>query len=284
MDDWSRVLPNFAGATVNIRNFVRDGVKHKALGMINTEWKDDSETLRSPAWHGYAWGAECAWNASSTTPEDFNRRLGAVLFGEKDHHFGQAIALLTKAHALPLGPANWMGGVSNARFWQNDFVPTTGEAAAAALADKLLALVRPAICHLEACKKDAAVNADLLDAFLLGARRMELIGQRMLDGLQAAHAYAEAVQAAGKDEKRAKLAKAEQLVRRNRDAHETLGKEFARIWSGESKPYALDRTMTRYANVVKWYDDLATRLANARRQAEAGQPLPKPSELGLGLR
>jgi len=283
VDDWSRTLPNFAGATVNIRNFVRDGVKHKTLGMINTEWKDDAETLRSPAWHGYAWGAECAWNASATVPEDFNRRLGGVLFGEKGNHFGEAIALLAKAHAVPLGPADWRGGVTNARFWQNDFAPKAGGAATHASADPLLALVRPAIEHLEACKKDATLNADLLDAFLLGARRMELIGRRMLDGLEAARAYADAVQAAGMDEKLAKLAKAEQLVRRNRDAHEALGQEFARIWRSESKPYALDRTMNRYANVVKWYDDLAARLANARRQAQTGRPLPKPSELGLAL-
>ncbi len=41
--------------------------------------------------------------------------------------------------------------------------------------------------------------------------------------------------------------------------------------------------MNRYANVVKCYSDLATRLANARRKAETGEPLPKPAELGLAL-
>ena len=46
--------------------------------------------------------------------------------------------------------------------------------------------VRPAIEDLEACRKDASHNADLLDAVLFGARRMELIGQRMLDGMEVA--------------------------------------------------------------------------------------------------
>ena len=57
------------------------------------------------------------------------------------------------------------------------------------LLEGLLELVRPAIEHLEACKKEATANAELLDAFLCGARRMELIGQRMLDRLEVAALY-----------------------------------------------------------------------------------------------
>ena len=193
VDDWSRILPNFGGAAVNIRNFVRDGVKYHALGMLNTEWKDDGESLRGCNWHGYAWGAECAWNASKTTPEVFNRRLGGVLFGEKGDHFGQAIELLARTHKLP-----GMNGMMNGRFWQNDFPPGGDPAAVRTSARRLLAIVRPAIEHLEACKKEAVANADLLDSFLLGARRMERIGQRMLDGLASAEAYREAYTAADK--------------------------------------------------------------------------------------
>ena len=193
VDDWSRILPNFGEAAVNIRNFVRDGVKYHALGMLNTEWKDDGESLRGCNWHGYAWGAECAWNASQTTPEVFNCRLGGVLFGEKRDHFGQAIELLARTHKLP-----GMNGMMNGRFWQNDFPPGGDPAAVRTSARRLLAIVRPAIEHLEVCKKEAVANADLLDSFLLGARRMERIGQRMLDGLAAAEAYRDAYTAADK--------------------------------------------------------------------------------------
>ena len=54
---------------------------------------------------------------------------------------------------------------------------------------RLLEAVRPAIEHLEACKKEAVVNQHILEAYLFGARRMELIGQRMLDGLEASELY-----------------------------------------------------------------------------------------------
>ena len=101
MNNWSRILPDFGVATTNIRNFVRDGVKHGALGMLNTDWEDDGEAINAVKWHGDAWAAECAWNASATTPEEFNRRVGAVLFGEKGDHFGQAIELLARRTGCP---------------------------------------------------------------------------------------------------------------------------------------------------------------------------------------
>ena len=277
ISNWSRILPDFGVATTNIRHFVRDGAKHGALGMLNTAWEDDGEALHSPNWHGHAWGAECAWNASATAPADFNRRLGAVLFGEKGDHFGRAIDLLARAHRLP-----GMQGMNNGRFWQDDLVPQAGPTSVRRSAEALLAVVRPAIEHLVACKQDATVNADLLDGFLLGARRMELIGRRMLDALEAAQAYRQACDAPPA-QAAPLLARAEQLIRQDRDAHEALGNEFRRIWLLESKPYALDWTMGRYQSTVGRYEALARRLADARAKAEAGQPLPRPEELGLAL-
>lgn len=285
VDDWGKILPDFGCATVNIQNFVRDGVKHHALGMLNTEWKDDACTLRSPAWHGYAWGAECAWSGAITRPEDFNRRIGAVLYGEKGDHFGRSVCLLAKSMDFASKTENLPSrqGMSNARFWKNEFAPRRTEAQIRVRAKPLLAWIRLAIENLEACKKDASVNADLLDAMLLGAHRMELLEQRMLDGVEAATNYAEAMTATDKDMQLAKLAKVERLVIHNRDAHRALGVEFARLWNLESKPYSLDRTMNQFATIVKWYDDLAKKVANARKQVEAGKPLPTTVEIGLAI-
>ncbi len=278
INNWNRILPDFGTTTTNIHNFVRDGAKHGTLGMLNTAWEDDGEALQGYKWHGYAWGAECAWNASTTTPEQFNRRIGAVMFGEKGHHFGQAIELLGQTHRLP-----GMGSMLNGRFWQNDFQVSRSVKVTRATAARLLKIVVPAIEHLQACKKEATVNAELLDAFLQGAGRMELIGRRMLDGLRAAKAYTEACETTDSRIRLVLLAEVEQLVNDNRRAHAELGREFERIWLSESKPFALDKTLARYANVDKWYADLAARVADARKKAEAGEALPAPETLALAL-
>ncbi|MHB8957447.1 MAG: glycoside hydrolase family 20 zincin-like fold domain-containing protein [Pirellulaceae bacterium] len=278
ISNWSRILPDFGVAMQNIQNFVRDGAKQGALGMLNTEWEDDGEALQGYKWHGYAWGAECAWNASSTTPADFNRRIGGVLFGEPGDHFGQAIQLLSETHRLP-----GMNGMLNARFWEADLVSTRSAKKSLAAAQRLLAVVRPAIEHLEACRQEATVNAALLDAFLLGARRMELIGQRTLDRLRAAEAYGEACETAERSSQVALLDEIQQLVDRNRCAHATLGTEFARIWLSESKPYALDWTMKRYQEIDQRYEALSARVREARVLAERGEPLPAPEQIGMQL-
>ncbi|MCS7303868.1 MAG: beta-N-acetylhexosaminidase, partial [Thermoguttaceae bacterium] len=278
ISNWSRILPDFDVAMKNIQNFVRDGVKHGALGMLNTDWEDDGEALQGYRWHGHAWGAECAWNGSATRPEDFQRRIGAVLFGEPGDRFGQAITLLAQTHRLP-----GMDGMENRRFWQNDFPPARSATAIRKSADRLLSLVRPAIEHLETCRKQATVNADLLDSFLHGARRMELIGQRMLDGLEAAQLYQKAytAPASSVQERIALLEKVEHLVRRNRDAHQALGEEFSRLWLADCKPYALDWTMRRYQQMVGWYEELLKRLAEAKRAAQKAEALPSPEAIGL---
>ena len=278
INNWSRILPDFGVTVQNIRNFVRDGAQHGALGMLNTEWEDDGEALQGYKWHGYAWGAECAWNASTTDIADFNRRIGGVLFGEPGDHFGQAIELLAETHRLP-----GMKAMMNARFWEEDLPPQQGPARSRAAAERLLGIVRPAIEHLEACQKDAVVNAHLLDAFLLGARRMELIGQRMLDGLRAAEAYTEAYQTAEPARRAALLAETAELIDGTRQAHIDLGREFQRIWLSECKPYALDWTMKRYADNDARYAALAARVAAARAMAENNEPLPEPAAIGLAV-
>lgn len=274
VNNWSRILPDFGVAVTNIHNFVRDGARHGALGMINTDWEDDGEAINAVKWLADAWAADCAWNASTTPWEAFNRRVGAVLFGEPDDHFGQAIALLTRTHRLP-----GMDGMFNARFWKDDFASKASAGVSRAGASKLLAVVRPAIEQLEACRREARCNQHVLDAYLFGARRMELIGQRMLNELAAAELYAQARSGAGAQ----KLAAAEAQVRQNREAHETLRQQFAALWLAENKPYALDWTLARYTNIVAKYDNQLRGLATARAAAGEGRPLPAPAEVGLAL-
>lgn len=275
--NWSRILPDLDYAMTNIHNFVRDGVKHGALGMLNTDWEDDGEALNAVKWHADAWAAECAWNASKTKREDFQRRVGAVLFGEKGDHFGQAVELLAKTHRMA-----GMEGMNNRRFWQSDFSPERDPKAIRASAERLLAAVSPAIEHLEACRREAVVNRHILDVFLFGARRMEFIGRRMLDGLEAARLYTQAYDGPAA-EAGPRLDKVEALVRANRDAYESFGREFAALWNKESKPHALDRTTNRYAAAVARCDGLLKKLADAGKRLEQKKPLPRPEELGLLL-
>lgn len=277
ISNWSRILPDFGVATTNIHHFVRDGTRRGALGMLNTAWEDDGEALQGYKWHGYAWGAECAWNGSATAPEDFQRRIGAVLFGESGDRFGQAITLLAETHRLAD-----MQGMLNARFWRDDFLPQRSAGTVEQSAERLLTLVRPAIEHLRACQNEATFNRELLDYFLFGARRMEFIGVRMLDGLQAARLYNRAVDLPP-DEAGPLLDQIQQLVSHTRDTYREFGRQFEELWLAESKPYGLSWTLDRYARTTQRYDEFLGKLAEARGGLLQGDPLPSPESLGLVL-
>jgi hypothetical protein len=73
------------------------------------------------------------------------------------------------------------------------------------------------------------------------------------------------------------LQQVEQLIRKSRDAHQALREQFAKLWLSESKPYALDRTLDRYANAVSAYESLLRKVS----AAQAGRQLPSPAEVGL---
>ncbi len=269
VSNWSRVLPDFRAAAVNIRNFVRDGAKHGALGVLNTSWDDDGENLNAPNWYGFAWGAECAWNASGTPREDFDRRVGAVLFGEPGEHFGKAIRLLSDPR---------VSGMKNRAFWADDFAPIRAGAGKPAV--ERVAIVRQAMEELEACRADATVDADLLDAVRFGARRMELVYRRQLDRVAATDAYQQALDGAA-EEAPGKVDLAIEAIRRDRDAYAELRARWRQLWLGENKPYALVWSLERYDRVIGQYDQVLAKLAAARRAAVEGKPLPSAGDVRL---
>ena len=277
---WNRILPDFACATTNIGNFVRDGAKHGAIGMLNTTWDDDGENFFAPNWHGVLWSAECAWNASTTSPKDFNRRIGGVLFGEPGTHFGQAIELLSRTHSLP-----GFESMHDRRFWRVAMGDCpVNESASRTQAGELLAIVDAAITHLVEARRDAQTNADLLDYFLFGARRMQLMGQRMEGSLDACRAYARAVEvAADRREALAALDEAGDNIRELRDAHAKLKNDYETLWHRENKPYALQRVQARFDGVLARYEGILQKLLAARVGFAAGTPLPRARSLGLQI-
>ncbi len=272
---WNRILPDFGVAVTNIRNYVRDGAKHGALGMLNTTWDDDGENFFTVNWHGIAWGAECAWNASTTPYEDFNRRIGPVLFGERADLFRQAIVSLTKTHRLP-GYDNML----DRRFWKVEFGKLPIDVRTARRqAEALLELAGGAARGLHAAQRNARFNKDWLDYFGFGAARMQLMATRVLDYLDAALAYDRAIQEP--DVRDAALKQAEQKLRKIRDEHSELKRRYVALWHREAKPYSLDRVTKRFDDLIGRYDKLLARLGAAAKELREKGTLPPPAKVGL---
>ena len=279
--NWSVMLPLFNKSTTNIRNLVRDGCKHGAIGMLNTAWEDDAESIHGYNWYGIAWGAECSWNAAQTEPEDFRKRIGSVLFGAKGDEFGTAIKLLGELQDTPA-----LGKAYSLRFWERDFVPRQRPEVVGKNVQEILALVRPAIESLEKTKKEATVNAELLDSFLLGARRMEYIATRMQDGLDTAKRYSDLASLDRSNPENVKriadeLEAIEKIIQKNRDSLAVLKTEFIRIWNTESKPYALDWTTKKYDAYDVWFAEMQEKVHHAAEAFKENKPEAELPDIGL---
>jgi len=278
---WNRILPDIEIATTNIGNFVRDGTRLGALGMLNTTWRDDGETLMGTNWYSLAWGAECAWNGSTTTTEAFNRRIGAVLFGEKGDRFGQAITLLSRANQLP-----GYQSMSPDRFWKPDdgLVPIRSDLTLQQ-ATELKKIADSAIEHLRAVKAEATTNIHVLDCYLFTAEKMRLIATRQMDFLQAAQHYAEACQETrNRDQQLAYLYKTSGLIDNIRRQHAVSQESYRLLWQYENRPYSLNNIMAKYNMLLNTYAAHLTRIQQAIAASAEGRALPSATEVGLDIR
>jgi len=279
--NWSRILPQIDTYVPNLQKFVDVGIRFGTTGMINTGWEDDGESVHGYTWHAIAWGAECAWNGGKTDYKEFNQRIGAILFGGQNNGatFAEAIdtlAELQSKHDL----------VFNKVFWDRDFIPRQTPAVVEKRAKPIVELAQRAIRLLETVKAEATVNAELLDSFLLGARRMELIGTRILDGLEVSQRYALAMaldltDAAQKQKVLDELTAIAALIDKNRKQHRAIEAEFVRIWNNEAKSYALDWTTKRYDELDAWFGELQQKVQEVEKAVSEGGVETGLPDIGL---
>lgn len=108
---WANIFPNFHETEINIYNFIRDGYKHGATGVLNTSWDDDGLNFFHNNWHGLIWGAENSWKAPVTnlSPEgsiltrksrytDFNRNFDAIFYELEQDGLIQDIIAFSNLH------------------------------------------------------------------------------------------------------------------------------------------------------------------------------------------
>ena len=274
---WNRVLPDFQVSVTNIANFVRDGVKQNALGMINTTWDDSGSNLAGWNWYGVAWGAECAWNASATPLAAFNERVGAVLFGEEGKQFGEAVDLLGRAHRLPA-----FKQMEDSAFFEPDFKVWLADSKALGDAESLRQFVRSALAKLDAASKSAVVDADMLAEFRFGAQRMDLMASRVIEGQLAADAYRKAMAAKQPGEALELLQSGcAGRISKLRSEYVALKSRYQELWNAENRPYALSGVTGRFDKCIAYCDDLLERLASAEAVLKSQRPLPSPATIGF---
>jgi len=286
-NNWNQVWPNFDVAFINIRNFVRDGQKLGAMGMLNTTWNDDGESLYGMAWPGLLFGAASGWQAGESSIDQFKDSYDWAFYRNQDFTFRDAIENLDRGHEA-LAKVK-VETETDDLFWVDPFTPD-----GAALMQKMVPAaseMRLGAEHaLESLFRDGDkthANQETLSDLILGAWRWDALGMKAEFTQEINRFYWDAFQnqtdvdRVGNDleEISSINARLEDL----RDATTRLRQMYRAAWMREYNPFWLDNVLVRYDTLAREFQAKIVAVRQARRQYNATKTLTPPQELGFYL-
>jgi hypothetical protein len=286
--NWRVIWPDLESAFVNIRNFVRDGQKHQAIGALNTTWNDDGESLVDMTWPALVFGAAASWQPGESSIDDFKSSYDWAFYRNEGDTFSGVIANLDGAHKLLAGVK--LDNASHELFWSDPFSEDGANMAAKALpvTHDLRISTEHAAESLMLNRAKAHLHAETLDDMLLAAWHLDTLGlkiqftseisrfywdayQNQTDGTRAQHDLDEIVDINGRLESL-------------RDAITELRKMYGEGWARENHPYWLDNVLVRYDNLAAEVQAKIVVVQAAQRQYWNTKTLPAPEQLGFFLK
>ncbi|MFL6256064.1 MAG: beta-N-acetylhexosaminidase [Pyrinomonadaceae bacterium] len=285
VQSWNQIFPNTDSASVNIPVFVRDGQRAGVLGVMNTEWDDDGETLFENAWYGVVLGAAASWQTAPLDLAAFERDFDWAFF----HHEGDE---LTKA-VRTLGAVNTQLGIGNSDelFWRDPFTENFQET----VARKLEAKTRQLRLDVEEVEETlirerpkVRRNTQALDSMRLAARRFDHMGRRAQLVSQLSRDYWDAYLNLSDRRRVRRLRTYTGAVynglREMAEELSELREAYRAQWLAENRPYWLASVLARYDLAVSRWLSRSKQLEEALRVYDQTSVLPAPAEFGLGPR
>ncbi len=241
---WSQVYPDLRTACINISNYIRDGARHGAMGVINTTWDDSGENLFNANWYPLIWGAECSWRPAVPEPGEDATALREARLARFDRAFGplfhgtdgtDTAELLHALSELRQNPAS--GGMNDGAFWRTmeQVYRRSGSVSDALGLARKAGKIRDG---LERLLRAQPMNADSLEVALHAARRAAFSGLRVL----VAHLL--------RADDATRLDKAAEGIRQLLAEARALRDDYRRLWLVENRGWWLDRNLEKWERLV----------------------------------
>jgi len=288
--NWRVIWPNLESAFVNIRNFIRDGQKHQAMGALNTTWNDDGESLVDMTWPALIFGAAASWQAGESSIDDFKNGYDWAFYrnGDAGKTFAGVIDNLDRAHTL-LAEVK-LDSASHDLFWSDPFSEGGANLAAKALpvTHDLRIGAERALESLALNRASAHLHASTLDDMLLAAWHLDTLGLKIQFTSEISRFYWDAHQ--NQADKIRVQHDMDEIVDINgrleslRDSITALRKMYADGWGRENNPYWLENVLVRYDNLALEVQAKIVAVQQAQYQYESLKTLPAPEQLGFFLK
>jgi len=275
--NWNAIYPDLAQAQRNIDLFAREGKAAHVLGIFQTVWHDDGETLFESTWYPALYAAASGWEANSVAADRYARDFPRAFFGREDagatRDFAELAAAGTELARFP--------AFSGDALFRSD--PLDAAVAAHGPDAAALAAIRS---HAEAALEHLhgfapPLHGGAAAAMELAARRYDALGRAGQIAREARGLYDEARERSrgGRVRRDARLCRDLDLVKYLfRERRETLlGIEplAAQTWTYENRPFHEASVLATYRRAADRATDEADAVDRATRlYAAGGAPLP----------
>jgi hypothetical protein len=288
--NWNEVYPNANTAFGNIQGFVRDGQRLGSTGALTTVWNDDGEGLFNMDWYGVLFGGVAAWQPGESSIPDYQAGYGLTFHGDASGKIDAAEKELMAAHTA-IGKAH-VGLNSDELFWVDPWSVEGREISA-----KILPVVEDLRLHGERAivliAEARAANPhpreeDALTAMDMGARRLDLIGEKFELSQEIVEQYALALaqqhDKAHRSSTRNILDEISSMFGRCqdlRDGYSAVKGEYSQVWLSENRPYWLSNVTVRYDIAIETWQKRSDLFLTGIRGWDSGRDLPSAASLGL---
>ncbi|MBV9232840.1 MAG: beta-N-acetylhexosaminidase [Candidatus Eremiobacteraeota bacterium] len=241
--NWNEIFPNVQRALRNESTFIREGKAAHVLGLFQTVWHDDGETLYESTWYPVLYAAAAAWQTAELQPEQFARDFPAAFFGTNDVEYAHDVARLGAILTSLEPPERAESDPTDVLFWQP---PLSG-------ADFRADDARTVRLQAEAVESNRyfarpPLHANAARVMFLAARRYDLLARRFQIAREIRAMYADAAVHASQDaETTARdLRWCRYWMWELRDGYEEIAPLYAAAWKYESRDGHLASNLERY--------------------------------------
>jgi hypothetical protein len=285
--NWGQIWPDFDTAFANIHNFVRDGQKNGAIGVLTTNWNDDGESLLDMTWPALVYGASASWQAGETSADDFLGSYDWAFYRSEESIFQDVIANLDRPRAF-LNSAK-LEDVGNNLFWVDPFsqAESTRLKSALPVTHELRLGAEHAIESILENRSKARIHADTLDDMEFAGWRLDFLGMKMqfvseingfywdayqnqADATRVQHDFDEIYDINGR-------------LQSLRDQTTRLRRMYEAAWARENRHWWIDNVLARYDNLASEFQAKIEAVRQANRQYDKTKSMPTPDSLGFYL-
>lgn len=284
--NFNQIFPNNEFAVVNIRNFVRDGQAAGAIGVMNTNWDDDGETLFEMTWYGVVLGAAAGWENAPLDIEKFDKKFDWAFFRADGEEFTKSIRALG-ASSKTLGIENI---TPNALFWQNPFTASFQKLARekGMNAGRMRLSVEAAEESLIKNQARVRRNQEMIPAMRFAAQRLDHQGRRLILTEQFSEAYWNAYLNMSDKQRVRKLTwfsgAIYNYLREMAEETAELKRKYRTLYLAENRPSHLESVTARYDQSIQMWLGKSAQIRAALTFYNENGTIPPPSEIGLEYR